>query len=65
MATPNPALAYAIFPLVVLLMLLTSGRETMMAFKGYAAILIWIQLWPPLYAILNGLGLRRLRPHLP
>ena len=24
-----------------------------MAFKGYAAILIWIQLWPPLYAILN------------
>lgn len=47
------AITYAIFPLVVLLMLLTSGRETMMAFKGYATILIWIQLWPPLYAILN------------
>jgi conjugal transfer mating pair stabilization protein TraG len=47
------ALTYAIFPLVVLLMLLTSGRDTMMAFKGYATILIWIQLWPPLYAILN------------
>jgi conjugal transfer mating pair stabilization protein TraG len=44
---------YALFPLFVLLLLLTSGRETMMAFKGYAAILIWIQLWPPLYAILN------------
>ncbi len=47
------AITYALFPLFVLLLLLTSGRETMMAFKGYAAILIWIQLWPPLYAILN------------
>jgi conjugal transfer mating pair stabilization protein TraG len=47
------ALTYALFPLFVLLLLLTSGRETMVAFKGYAAVLIWIQLWPPLYAILN------------
>ncbi len=47
------ALTYALFPLLVLLLLLTSGRETMMAFKGYATILIWIQLWPPLYAVLN------------
>ena len=47
------ALAYALFPLVVLMLLLTSGRDTMMAFKGYASILIWIQLWPPLYAVLN------------
>jgi conjugal transfer mating pair stabilization protein TraG len=47
------AVTYALFPLFVLLLLLTSGRETMMAFKGYAAILIWIQLWPPLYAVLN------------
>ena len=47
------AVTYALFPLLVLLLLLTSGRETMIAFKGYAAILIWIQLWPPLYAVLN------------
>ena len=47
------AVTYAMFPLFVLLLLLTSGRETMIAFKGYAAVLIWIQLWPPLYAILN------------
>jgi conjugal transfer mating pair stabilization protein TraG len=47
------ALTYALFPLFVLLLLLTSGRESMLAFKGYAAILIWIQLWPPLYAVLN------------
>lgn len=47
------AVTYALFPLFVLLLLLTSGRESLMAFKGYAAILIWIQLWPPLYAVLN------------
>ena len=46
-------ITYALFPLFVLLLLLTSGRESMIAFKGYAAILIWIQLWPPLYAVLN------------
>lgn len=38
------AVTYAMFPLFVLLLLLTSGRETMLAFKGYAAVLIWIQL---------------------
>ncbi|MCV2219839.1 conjugal transfer protein TraG N-terminal domain-containing protein [Thauera sp. Sel9] len=47
------AVTYALFPLFVLLLLLTSGRESMIAFKGYATILIWIQLWPPLYAVLN------------
>lgn len=47
------AVTYVLFPIFVLLLLLTSGRETMIAFKGYAAILIWIQLWPPLYATLN------------
>jgi conjugal transfer mating pair stabilization protein TraG len=47
------AIAYALFPLFVLLLMLTSGRETILAFKGYASVLIWIQLWPPLYAILN------------
>lgn len=47
------ALAYAIFPIMVLLLFLTGGRETVMALKNYIAVLIWIQLWPPLYAILN------------
>jgi conjugal transfer mating pair stabilization protein TraG len=47
------AITYAMFPLFVLLLLLTSGKETMTAFKGYANTLIWIQLWPPLYAVLN------------
>lgn len=57
------ALTYAMFPLMVLLLLLTSGRDTMLAFKGYAAILIWIQLWPPAVrgVELHGVHLRGLR----
>lgn len=47
------ALMYALFPILVLLMLLTGGRETLLVFKGYISVLIWIQLWPPLYAVLN------------
>ena len=47
------ALMYALFPILVLLLMLTGGRETVLALKGYIVVLIWIQLWPPLYAVLN------------
>lgn len=47
------AMCYAVFPLVVLLLFLSSGRTTMMIISGYAVALISIQLWPPLFAILN------------
>ncbi|MQA40584.1 conjugal transfer protein TraG N-terminal domain-containing protein [Rugamonas aquatica] len=47
------AMLYAMFPIVVLLLMLTYGRETARAVGNYAEIMIWIQLWPPLYAILN------------
>ena len=47
------AVTYALFPLLVLLLLLTHGHGTMRTLKSYAEILIWIQLWPPLYAVLN------------
>ncbi|KQV81004.1 conjugal transfer protein TraG [Massilia sp. Root351] len=51
------ALAYAIFTIVILLLMLTSGRETAVALKNYVSLLIWIQLWPPLYAILNYMAM--------
>jgi conjugal transfer mating pair stabilization protein TraG len=51
------AISYAIFPIILLLLLLTSGRETMVALKNYVSLLIWIQLWPPLYAILNYMAM--------
>jgi conjugal transfer mating pair stabilization protein TraG len=50
------ALAYALFPVWILLLLLTSGKETVMAIKNYSSVLIFLQLWPVLYAILNYLA---------
>jgi conjugal transfer mating pair stabilization protein TraG len=47
------ALMYAIFPIIVLLLLLGSGKTTIAVFSGYAAAMISIQLWPPLFAVLN------------
>ena len=37
--------------------MLTSGRTTGMALKAYAVAFIWIQLWPPIYAIFNYMGI--------
>lgn len=47
------SMCYAVFPLVVLLLFLSSGRTTLIIISGYAVALISIQLWPPLFAILN------------
>lgn len=47
------AVIYAVFPFVFLLFLLAQGRGLAMAIKSFAMSLVWIQLWPPLYAILN------------
>ena len=47
------AMCYAVFPLVVLLLFLSSGRTTILILSGYVIALVSIQLWPPLFAILN------------
>lgn len=47
------ALVYAIFPLVILLLFLSTGKHTVTMLLAYVSVLISIQLWPPLYAILN------------
>lgn len=47
------AVCYALFPLMVLLLFMTSGMQTLIALKSYVVTLLWIQLWPPIYAILN------------
>lgn len=47
------SLCYAIFPLVVLMLFLSTGKHTVLLLSGYATVLISIQLWPPLFAILN------------
>ena len=50
------AVVYALFPFVFLLFLLAQGRGLAMAIKSFIMSLVWIQLWPPLYAILNYVG---------
>jgi len=47
------AIIYAVFPFVFLLFLLAHGKALGLAVKSFAMSLVWIQLWPPLYAILN------------
>ncbi len=47
------AVIYAVFPFVFLLFLLAQGRGLALALKSFVMSLVWIQLWPPLYAILN------------
>lgn len=47
------AICYALFPVMILLLFMTSGMQTLMALKSYVVTLLWIQLWPPVYAVLN------------
>lgn len=51
------AMTYAMFPMFVMLLFLTHGQDTMKGVKSYATILIWIQMWPPMYAILNYMAM--------
>jgi len=41
---------------VLLLFLLAQGKGLALAIKSFVMSLVWIQLWPPLYAILNYVG---------
>jgi conjugal transfer mating pair stabilization protein TraG len=47
------AIAYALFPILLLLLLLTHGMGTLRVLQGYLFTLVWIQLWPVVYAILH------------
>ncbi len=47
------AITYALFPILILLLLLTHGMGTMRVLLGYLFTLVWIQLWPVVYAILH------------
>ena len=44
--------AYAVFPIILLIVLML-GHKGGAAFKGWILILMWVQLWPPLYAIMH------------
>lgn len=50
------AILYGIFPVVVLVMMVQSGPALVAAIKGFVFAFVWIQLWPPLYALVNYIG---------
>jgi conjugal transfer mating pair stabilization protein TraG len=50
------AVVYAVFPFVLLVLLLAQGKGLATGIRSFAMGLVWIQLWPPLYAILNYVG---------
>lgn len=43
---------YAVFP-IMLLMVISAGHAGMSVLRVYAQSLLWVQLWPPLYAVVN------------
>lgn len=45
-------LTYALFPIVVLI-IVVSGQYAVTFLKTYLGSLLWVQLWPPLYAVTN------------
>ena len=45
-------ICYAVFPLIILL-LIVAGEHAGKVLKAYVMSLVWIQLIPPLYAVLN------------
>ena len=45
-------ICYAVFPIILILMLV-AGHEFGSIFKTYLITLLWLELWPPLYAVLN------------
>jgi conjugal transfer mating pair stabilization protein TraG len=49
------AVIYGLFPFILLLALMMGGIQAFQLLKGYGLALIWIALWPPIYAIINYL----------
>lgn len=50
------AVLYGLFPFILLMALLTGGMAGYQMLKMYGLGLIWIALWPPVYAIINYLN---------
>ncbi|MDD4881706.1 MAG: conjugal transfer protein TraG N-terminal domain-containing protein [Gallionellaceae bacterium] len=49
------AVVYYSFPLVVLIALILGGMGALRTLKMYALSLVWLAMWPPLYAVVNYL----------
>jgi len=55
------AIIYGLFPVVVVLMVVSSTEGAKKIIAGYMMSLAWIGLWPILFAVINHLSLMHLR----
>ena len=55
------AIIYALFPVVVVVMVVSSTEGAKKIISGYMMSLAWIGLWPILFAVINHLSLIHLR----
>lgn len=58
------AIIYALFPIIVVLMVVVSTEGAKRILGGYFMALAWIGLWPVLFAIINHLSLMHLHHKL-
>lgn len=49
------AILYAVFPVLCILLVASEGRALAALFKSYVYVLVWVELWPPMFAIVNYL----------
>jgi conjugal transfer mating pair stabilization protein TraG len=50
------AIIYSMFPVIVLLMLMSEGEALKKTAKSYLYAMLWVELWPVLYAVVNFIG---------
>jgi conjugal transfer mating pair stabilization protein TraG len=46
---------YATFPLLCILLVASEAKALGALFKSYVYVLIWVELWPPMFAVVNYL----------
>jgi conjugal transfer mating pair stabilization protein TraG len=46
---------YALFPVITIFMIV-AGHQSWPFLKGYIMGLVWVNLWPPIYAVVNFIG---------
>lgn len=55
------AIIYAMFPIVVVLMVVMTAQGAKQILGGYMMALAWIGMWPVLFAVINHLSMMHLR----
>lgn len=49
------AILYAVFPVLCVLLVASEGKGLSALWKSYLYALVWVELWPPMFAIVNYL----------